>query len=63
MDAKVIAAISDMDRDELRAVFHLVGIPYEPDEKTEVLRDFVRGEYQRGELNAFQILSCYEGGL
>lgn len=62
-DAKIVAVISDMERDELRAV--VLGASYElPTDRTRAsLQSFVRGLYSLGIVTDAEILAQYNGGL
>lgn len=64
IDAKLVATIADLSRDELIDVLdEAVGVGIVDERDTDDLRAEVRALYERGVVTAETILNAYAGGL
>lgn len=63
VDAKVIAAISDLNRREITELLAATGRVFRHTERTAKLREYIRKEYAERRITSEDILATYQGGL
>lgn len=58
MDAKIYAVLNELNRQQLQNLFIDTGTPYDDAEPTDALRSYMTREYERGDIQALDILAA-----